>query len=134
MSDHVDPLKVARIVDRFRDRHLGGEPDWKPLEDALPAAWCGGFMWMTRIPQDETVIELYKRGITRRYLNLDHDGGAWRYDHQENVFRPEPLDSAVEEVFEGIELCGADRSTVYDTAYLTGRNRRLREQGWEVVM
>lgn len=109
MSDHFDPLKVAQIVDRFRKQHLGDEPDWKPLEGAIPAEWCGGFMWMTRITQGATVIELYKHGLTRRYLNLDHDGGAWRFDHQENVYRPQPLDSAVEAVFEDIELCGADR-------------------------
>ena len=134
MSDHFHPLKVARIVDRFRKQRLGGEPDWKPLEGALPAEWCGGFMWITRITQGATVIELYKHGITRRYLNLDHDGGAWRYEREENVYRPEPLDAAVEAVFEDIELCGADRSTVYDTAYLTGRNRKLRDRGWGVVM
>jgi len=134
MSDHLDQMKVARIVDRFRDQYLRGEPDWKPLESALPTAWCGGFMWMTRITQGGTVIELYKHGITRRYLNLDHRGGAWRYDHEENVYRPEPLDPAIEAVFQDLELCGADRSTVYDTAYLSARNRRLRDQGWEVIM
>lgn len=91
-------------------------------------------MWMNRITQGETVIELFKHGITRRYLNLGRDGGAWRYDHQKNVYRPEPLDSAIEAVFEDIELCGADRSTVYDAAYISARNRRLREQGWEVIM
>lgn len=134
MSDQSLPLVVARILDRFRAEHLSGDPDWKPLESVLPAEWWGGFMWMSRVIQGETVIELYKHGITRRYLNLDHDGGAWRYDHQENVYRPELLSMAIESVYEEIELCGADQSTDYDTAYIATHNRALRDQGWEVVM
>jgi len=124
MADRSLPLGVARILDRFREEHLSAETDWKPLESVLPAEWCGGFTWMSRVTQGETVIDLYKHGITRRYLNLDHNGGAWRYDHQENVYRPQPLDTAIEAVYEGIELCGADRSADYDTPYIDSGGRR----------
>lgn len=43
------PLGVARILDRFREEHLSGEPDWEPLEGVLPAEWWGGFMWIQRL-------------------------------------------------------------------------------------
>ena len=134
MSDRSLPPAVARILDRFREEHLRGEPDWKPLESALPAEWCGGFMWMSRFAQGETVIELYKHGITRRYLNLDQKGSAWQYDSEARTYRPEPLPVAIESVYRDIERLGAERSTVYDAAYITACNRKLRDLGWEVVM
>lgn len=133
MSDHL-ASKVAWALDRLRDRSLTVEPDWEPLERVLPADWCGGCMWMTRAVQRKAVIELYKHGITRRFLNLDHRGGAWRYVSASNTYRPQPLTVAVEWVYRDIEVLGAERSTVYDTAYISARNRKLRDRGWEVVM
>ena len=91
-------------------------------------------MWMSQFTQGETVIELYKHGITRRYLNLDQKGSAWRYDSEARTYRPEPLPVAIESVYRDIEWLGAERSTVYDAAYITARNRKLRDLGWEVVM
>lgn len=134
MSERSLPLELARSLDRFREEHLGGEPDWKPLESALPAAWWGGFMWMSRAAQGETVIEAYKHGITRRYLNLDHQGCAWQYDSEAKTYRPQPLPVAIESVYRDIERLGAERSTVYNDAFIAARNRKLRDLGWEVVM
>jgi len=133
MSDHL-ASKVARALDRLRDRSLTGEPDWEPLERVLPAAWCGAFMWMTRAVQRKAVIELYKHGITRRYLNLDHRGRAWRYDSASNTYRSQPLTVAIELVYRDIEVLEAERSTVYYTAYVSARIRKFRDRGWEVVM
>jgi len=42
--------------------------------------WCEGFMWMYRVEQDEATVELYKHGITRRYLNLDQDHKAYGFN------------------------------------------------------
>lgn len=107
ISDQSFQLVVARLLDRFREKHFRGEPDWKPLERVLPAEWWGGFMWMSRVTRGETVIELHKHGITRRYLNLDHEGNAWHHHSEENVYRPQPLATAIQAVYEEIELCGA---------------------------
>ena len=49
------------------------EPNWKPLENRLGAARCGGFMFMGRV----NGINLYKHGISRSYLYLDDDGNCY---------------------------------------------------------
>jgi hypothetical protein len=43
-----------------------GEPNWTPLELAVPARELDDFMHMGRAGE----IELYKHRITRRYLNI----------------------------------------------------------------
>jgi hypothetical protein len=43
-----------------------GEPNWAPLELAVPASELDNFMYMGRAGE----IELYKHRITRRYLNI----------------------------------------------------------------
>ena len=47
-----------------------GEPNWTPLELAVPARELEDFMYMGRTGE----IELYKHRLTRRYLNISHDG------------------------------------------------------------
>jgi hypothetical protein len=47
-----------------------GEPNWAPLEQALPACELENFMHMGRVGE----IELYKHWLTRRYLNISVDG------------------------------------------------------------
>ena len=49
------------------------EADWKPLENRLGRKRCVGFMCMERV----NGINLYKHGITRTYLNFDHDGNCY---------------------------------------------------------
>ncbi len=124
-------LRVSRAVDRWAEQHLGDDPDWGPLEAAIPREWCGGFMWMNRTTFEGTTIELYKHGITRRYLNLDHDGGAWRYVHPR--FEPVPLPEAVDNVFCGLEAMGYDRTTVYDDEFIRRKHAELRAAGWTVI-
>ena len=46
-----------------------GEPNWKPLELAVPACELENFMYMGRAGE----IELYKHRLTRRYLNIGRD-------------------------------------------------------------
>ena len=65
--------------------------DWGPLErlaGVVSSARRGvvldadDFMWMGRGELDDgTLLHLYKHRDTRRYLNLDGSGHAWRYDH-----------------------------------------------------
>ena len=43
-----------------------GEPNWTPLELAVPACDLENFMYMGRTGE----IELYKHQLTRRYLNI----------------------------------------------------------------
>ena len=43
-----------------------GEPNWAPLELAIPASELDNFMHMGRAGE----IELYKHRLTRRYLNI----------------------------------------------------------------
>jgi hypothetical protein len=47
-----------------------GEPNWAPLELALPACELEDIMYMGRAGE----IELYKHRFTRRYLNISADG------------------------------------------------------------
>jgi hypothetical protein len=56
----TDPNQVAVIV---------GEPNWVPLERAVPGTELENFMYMGRAGE----IELYKHRITRRYLNIERN-------------------------------------------------------------
>jgi len=59
-----------------------GEPDWRPLERALPSRFCEEFMFMGKVGG----IVLYKHRITRRYLNIDSvTGKFYRYVDGEYV-------------------------------------------------
>ena len=120
------------------------EPDWAPLEGALPLPHCTGFMWMGwAVRPDGPPIARYKHGITRRYLNLDEHGAAYRY-----VPAPNPawcgsyvrvtLERAVDDAFAGIEKmhcvdAGDPRGTPYDDAYRRARDEALSRAGFTVV-
>ena len=49
-------------------------PVWKPLQTAVGSR-CREFMWMGKTGK----VFLYKHLWTRRYLNLDLDGNAYRF-------------------------------------------------------
>lgn len=69
--------------------HTLDEPDWRPLEavarlsratDELPSIKTCDFMYMDCVAELRPGrIHLYKHVETRRYLNLDDGGHAYRY-------------------------------------------------------
>ena len=65
------------------------EPDWEPLEKALPPEKCEGFMFMGYCDGKR----MYKHYITRKYLHLDEEGKAYRWDGYSRYF-PQPLDDS----------------------------------------
>lgn len=130
-EEHQRVLEISRLVDQWAEDNLGGIPDWTSLERVLPLRWCGGFMWMQRIESDGLTIELYKHGITRRYLNLDRDCGAHRFSGEGYVSIS--LEGAIDWVFEGIEEMGWSRETNYAQEFVARKNRALSEAGWTVI-
>lgn len=111
-------LAISRIVDQVAEEYLGDEPDWDPLHVVLPLEWCAGFMWMFRAQEGDAVIEMYKHGITRRYLMLDQLNRAYRYTGDGHIRIPVAV--AVERVFEGIAEMGLDQGN--------GVRRRVRRR------
>jgi hypothetical protein len=70
-----------------------GEPNWAPLETVLTPLECRDFMYMGRAGQ----IELYKHALTRRYLNISHDGQRFyrrELDEYIEISKNEALDHA----------------------------------------
>lgn len=130
-EDHEQVLLVSRLIDIWAEKNLSGEPDWGPLERALPIAWCHGFMWMQRVDHDGIQIELYKHGITRRYLNLDQNARAFRFTGGGYV--EIPLSEAIELAFDGIEEMGWTRETSYDDDFVARRCQGLKDAGWTVI-
>ena len=128
---HEEVLAISRIADEVADHYLDGEPDWDPLHTVLPMEWCDGFMWMFRTEQDDAVIEHYKHGITRRYLNLDQLNRAYRYTGDDYV--QIPVVEATDWVFDGIEEIGWTKETRYDEEFVAEKHRLLREAGWTVI-
>ncbi len=124
-------LEISRMVDAIRDEYLSGEPDWGPLHAAIPIEHCNGFMWMQRFAWNGEVVESYKHGITRRYINLDHRGHAYLYRDGEYV--DVPVGIAVELVFADLSLMGATRETAYNEAYIREKHRKAREMGWTII-
>jgi hypothetical protein len=131
LDKHEKILALSQMLDQWAEENLGDDPNWKPLEAVLPAEWCGGFMWMNRVVDKGVVIELYKHGITRLYLNLDADGGAHRWTG--SGYEPMQLEEAIDRAFDGIEETGWDRTIVYDDEVKAEKYRALREAGWTVI-
>ena len=87
-GDHARWLQPASADSKQATRGPSGrrEPDWAPLERVLPPELCADFMWMGwAVRPYGPPIARYKHAVTRRYINLDEDGGAYRY-----VPAPEP--------------------------------------------
>jgi hypothetical protein len=69
----TNPSQVAVTV---------GEPNWAPLERAVPVTDLENFIYMSRAGE----IELYKHRITRRYLNIGRNSQRfYRYLNGEYV-------------------------------------------------
>ncbi len=94
---------VRRVLDALPD-HIPDhhDPDWEPLERALPIEHCAGFMWMGR---DGDGINAYKQGITRRYLHLslDRENRVCAHRYVGDGYAETSLQEAIDEAFEGIE-------------------------------
>ena len=59
-----------------------GNPDWRPLENAIPPEYCESFMFMGKAGD----IVLYKHRLTRRYLNIHAATGKfYRYANDKYV-------------------------------------------------
>ncbi|MEN8114829.1 MAG: hypothetical protein ABFS21_10625 [Actinomycetota bacterium] len=124
-------LDISRKMDTIRDEFLSGEPDWDPLHAAIPLKHCNGFMWMYRDEAEGETIEVYRHGITRHWLHLDHGGHAYLY--RDGDYVEVPVGVAVELVFADIGLMGATRETAYNEAYVREKHRKMREMGWTVI-
>jgi hypothetical protein len=76
------------------------EPRWEPLERAVGADLVDTFMWMFEVQTtDRHRFQAYKHISTRRYLHVDHQGGAYLYlgeVHSEDRYRRVPLADAIE--------------------------------------
>jgi hypothetical protein len=142
MTEHTEPeyteeerqafiLEMSRVMDMIRDTMLSGEPDWGPLHDALPIEHCDGFMWMYRAEWEDAVIEVYKHGITRHWLHLDHDRRGYFYRYRGYV--EVPVSVAVDRAFEDIEEMGFTRETPYTVEYRDEKYRKARELGWTII-
>jgi hypothetical protein len=70
-----------------------GEPNWTPLESALPLVECMDYMYMGRAGE----IELYKHRLTRRYLNIGKDGKSF-YLYSEGNYVEVTRSTALEHV------------------------------------
>ena len=128
-------LEASRAVDGYHDWAASQEPDWDPLHDAVPIEHCNGFMWMYRVVWMDEVVEVYKHGITRQSIHLDHSGRAYLYRYRlgRDRFEELPVDDAVDGVFRDIEKMGYSRETPYDEAYRLEHYRKAREMGWTIV-
>lgn len=71
------------------------EPDWQPLEDTL----LGDFMFMGY----SDGIRMYKHRYTRRCLNLDADGRAYRYRGEKRRYEQTPLEDGTGHAFAEVE-------------------------------
>jgi hypothetical protein len=102
------------------------EANWKPLEEKLAPAQCAGFMFMGKL----NGINLYKQGLTRRYLNLGDDGRAYRHLDR-GRFEEIPFEEAMRWVAEPLAEMGETLETPYDEDYRRRRAAALRAAGFE---
>jgi hypothetical protein len=124
-------LEMSGLLDSFKEWNNAQEVDWDPLHDALPMEHCDGFMWMYRVEWEGEVIEVYKHGITRGWLHLDHSGHGYLY--RGGFYEEIPVKKAVDLVFKDIEKMGFSRETPYTEEYRREKYRRARELGWTVI-
>lgn len=78
-------------------------PTWDLLTSPLGESIAEWFMWMYEVRLDDgSRLHAYKHVMTRRYLHLGPEGGAFAYD-REGRYQPIPFASAVRLVFSGCE-------------------------------
>ena len=72
-------------------------PDWGPLAKVIGDQQVSEFMWMGRIRATGWSVELYKHRYSRRYLNVDLEGNAYRY--VDSRYQPISTAEALRRVF-----------------------------------
>lgn len=102
------------------------EANWKPLEERLKPAQCAGFMFMGHM----NGVNLYKHGLSRRYLNLGDDGRAYRYLGR-GRFAEIPFEEALAWVAEPLAGMSETLETPYDEEYKARRSAALRAAGFD---
>lgn len=80
-------------MESWENKPVWKEPTWEPLERIIGRQNLPAFMYMGEAQRGEKRIVLYKHIGTRSYLNLDEEGGAYRYTTSGYV--PIPLDQAL---------------------------------------
>ena len=100
------------------------EANWKPLENRLGAARCGGFMFMGRV----NGINLYKHGISRSYLFLDDDGICYAAG-KPGCYLPANFDQELSKLEVLLKGLSATLETSYDEGFMTQKREALRQQG-----
>ena len=100
------------------------DANWKPLEKVLGKARCAGFMFMGRV----NGINLYKHGISRRYLNLDDDGNCY-VKGERGRHRQADLDQELAKLVECLKGLQASLETPYDESFIARKREVLRQEG-----
>ena len=124
--------KVETELKPLWEQHIraqgANEPDWEPLHKVLPMKWCDGFGFMGY----EGEIRIYKQGFTRACLYVDPAGNT--YERDRHSFSRIPVELAIEEVFEGIEQFGFDRTTPYNKKNAAKRRDLIeKDTGWKIM-
>jgi hypothetical protein len=157
-SQDPGPNDIARHLDKFKDAQEEAHQDdatyatnWEPLHNsALPAAEHGAWMFMEHkgeqprqhnpFSSDRSTttppLTTYKHGITRENLHLDPRGVPWV--HQGGGEYQISSYNAVNHLhrrghYDLLDKMKATPETAYDDDYKRDRNKRLTDNGFNVV-
>lgn len=96
IADNYHCAKVSSPINYLQEVALW-EPLEKVLQNTVGIEKCKYFMYMGRVALGEVWVYLYKHTRTRRYLNLDGRGYAYKF--YDGAYRPEKIQDALEHVF-----------------------------------
>lgn len=89
----------ANLVSTYSPKPPPTPNQWAPLEALFSPRSCGDFMYMFSTQHNGITIYNYKHRLTRKYLNLDHDGRAYRFipgaPGETGTYQPIPLGDAI---------------------------------------
>jgi hypothetical protein len=131
---------VEHAVDQAALQIPPADPnDWRPLEALLGPALLGQFMGMgTGTTPDGQTVQLFKHGMSRRYLNVSADLRTWQYVQTDalnfaGIYEPMPLGLALAHVFHDAESLGATPTVTYDADFRAKRDAALAAAGYRTV-
>lgn len=152
------PNDIARSLDKFKDAQEERHQDdarfatnWEPLHNSsIPAAEHGGWMFMEHkgeqprqhnpFSSDRSTttppLTTYKHGITRENLHLDPRGVPWTHqgggEYQISAYN---ADNHLRRRghYDLLDQMKATPETAYGDDYKRERNKRLMDNGWNVV-